>query len=360
MIEYHKTLNPKLWLDNKLIPEVKTKLIEIYQTFINKLKENEIPIDVVDVLLLGSNASYNYTDNSDIDLHIVTDFEDLGLNNTLAQIFYNNEKSKFNDDYDISIKGLPVEVYIEDINAGTKSNGIYSLLQDKWIKFPEYNPPKEVDYSFLLNVYQNKVNNALQGTPEQIKSTINEIKMLRKISLMNDGEYSKGNLVFKELRNNGSIDNLYNKLHELTSKELSLEKINNLKEVTSSGGTETNRNRKDIFNQLISDCDLSIELYKNLYTEFQNWLKSLPSRVIHHQDDSNIENKQQYNNLNNVKFMYRNQHTSYHKSTKNPVTLKQKDLNNCKQQILKLYKNNKLNNTSFISVLNNNITTITK
>ena len=163
-------------------------------------------------------------------MHIVTDFENLGLNNTLAQIFYNNEKSKFNDDYDISIKGLPVEVYIEDINAGTKSNGIYSLLQDKWIKFPEYNPPKEVDYSFLLNIYQNKVNNALQGTPEQIKSTINEIKMLRKISLMNDGEYSKGNLVFKELRNNGSIDNLYNKLHELTSKELSLEKLNNLEE----------------------------------------------------------------------------------------------------------------------------------
>ena len=230
MIEYHKTLNPKLWINNKLIPEVKNKLIEIYQTFINKLKENEIPIEVIDVLLLGSNASYNYTDSSDIDLHIVTDFENLGLNNTLAQIFYNNEKSKFNDDYDISIKGLPVEVYIEDINAGTKSNGIYSLLQDKWIKFPEYNPPKEVDYSFLLNIYQNKVNNALQGTPEQIKSTINEIKMLRKISLMNDGEYSKGNLVFKELRNNGSIDNLYNKLHELTSKELSLEKLNNLEE----------------------------------------------------------------------------------------------------------------------------------
>ena len=230
MIEYHKTLNPKLWINNKLIPEVKNKLIEIYQTFINKLKENEIPIEVIDVLLLGSNASYNYTDNSDIDLHIVTDFENLGLNNTLAQIFYNNEKSKFNDDYDISIKGLPVEVYIEDINAGTKSNGVYSLLQDKWLKFPEYNPPKNIDYSFLLNVYQNKVNNALQGNSEQIKKIINEIKMLRKLSLMDGGEYSKGNLVFKELRNNGSIDNLYNKLHELTSKELSLEKLNNLKE----------------------------------------------------------------------------------------------------------------------------------
>lgn len=229
MIEYHEILNPKLWIDNRLIPEVKDKLIEIYQTFVNKLKENEIPIEVVDVLLLGSNASYNYTENSDIDLHIVTDFNDIGLNATLAQLFYNNEKSKFNNDYDITIKGLPVEVYIEDINAGTKSNGIYSLLQDKWLKFPEYNPPEDIDYSFLLNVYQNKINNALQGSPELIKQTINEIKMLRKLSLMDNGEYSKGNLVFKELRNNGSIDRLYDKLHELTSKELSLEGLNNLK-----------------------------------------------------------------------------------------------------------------------------------
>ena len=36
MIEYHKELNPKLWINNQLIPEVKTKLIEIYQTFVNK------------------------------------------------------------------------------------------------------------------------------------------------------------------------------------------------------------------------------------------------------------------------------------------------------------------------------------
>lgn len=292
MIEYHETLNPKLWLDNKLIPEVKTKLIEIYQTFINKLKENEIPIDVIDVLILGSNAAYNYTDNSDIDLHIVTDFEDLGLNSTLTQLFYNNEKSKFNDDYDITIKGLPVELYIEDINAGTKSNGVYSLLQDKWIKFPEYNPPKEIDYSFLLNTYQNKVNKALEGTPEQIKNIINEIKMLRKLSLMNDGEYSKGNLVFKELRNNGSIDNLYNKLHELTSKELSLEKMNSLKEMVSESqfiepyrfifSSCTLKNNMDIMKKLNFNAELLLDnsgLYQVCVPGIADWKNLLKQNI---------------------------------------------------------------------------------
>lgn len=224
MIEYHDVLNPKLWENNQLIPEIKNKLIEIYQTFINKLKENEIPIEVIDVLLLGSNAAYNYTDYSDIDLHIITDFNDIPLNDTLTQLFYNNEKSKFNDDYDINIKGLPVELYIEDIDAGNKSEGVYSLLQDKWLKFPEYNPPQEVDYSFLLDVYKNKISEAINSNnSENIKNVINEIKMLRKMSLMDGGIYSKGNLVFKELRNDGSIGNLYDKLHELVSQELSLE-----------------------------------------------------------------------------------------------------------------------------------------
>lgn len=224
MIEYHDILNPKLWENNQLIPEIKNKLIEIYQTFINKLKENEIPIEVIDVLLLGSNAAYNYTDYSDIDLHIITDFDDIPLNDTLTQLFYNNEKSKFNDDYDIFIKGLPVELYIEDIDAGNKSEGVYSLLQDKWLKFPEYNPPQEVDYSFLLDTYKSKILKAINSNnPENIKKVINEIRMLRKMSLMDDGIYSKGNLVFKELRNDGSIESLYNKLHELVSQELSLE-----------------------------------------------------------------------------------------------------------------------------------------
>ena len=226
MIQYHDTLNPKLWENNLLKPDIKNKLLEISQAFISNLQENEIPLDVIDILLLGSNAAYNYTNDSDIDLHIITDFSDLPLNDTLTQIFYNNEKSKFNDEYDITIKGLPVEIYVEDVNAGNMTEGVYSLLQDKWIKFPQHNPPKEIEYTKLLNVYKEKISKALKAnSSEKIKEMINDIKMLRKVSLMNDGIYSKGNLVFKELRNDGSIDNLYTKMNELVSQELSLEKL---------------------------------------------------------------------------------------------------------------------------------------
>jgi len=229
-IEYHDELNPKLWDGKTLKNEIKEKLLEIYETFKQQLLEKEIPIDVIDVLLLGSNAAYNYNDASDIDLHLVVDFDDVPLNNTLTQLFYNSEKSQFNDTYDILIKGLSVEVYIEDINAGTMSNGIYSLLQGKWIQYPTYEPPDDVNYEELLNIYKIKISEVLlSNSPEEIKNMINEIKMLRKLSLMNSGEFSKGNLVFKELRNDKSIQQLYDKLSELVSQELSLEKVGELK-----------------------------------------------------------------------------------------------------------------------------------
>ena len=42
---------------------------------------------------------------------------------------------------------------------------------------------------------------------------------------MSDGEYAKGNLVFKEIRNSGSLQELKDKINDLTSKELSLESL---------------------------------------------------------------------------------------------------------------------------------------
>ena len=226
MFEYHNELNQKIWNNNLLKPDVKNKLLEIYNQFKKQLEEKGIPIDVVDVLLLGSNAGYNYTDHSDIDLHIVVDFDDICLDETLTQLFYNHEKSEFNDNYDITVKGMPVEVYIEDVDVGNKSEGIYSLLQDKWLQYPKYKPPENIDYSDLLEQYKIKIQKVLNSnSAEQVKSLINEIKMLRKLSLNNSGIYSKGNLVFKELRNDGSIDSLYDKYRELVSKELTLEKI---------------------------------------------------------------------------------------------------------------------------------------
>ena len=68
-IEVHDTLNPKLWnSDNTLKPEVYEKLTDIYEEFIRFI---DLPLNIVDVEIVGSNASYNYNDTSDIDFHII-------------------------------------------------------------------------------------------------------------------------------------------------------------------------------------------------------------------------------------------------------------------------------------------------
>lgn len=115
--EIHPTLNKKLFnLDtNKLKEDVRVRLIEIADTFIQDLKENEIPIEVYDYWMIGSNAAYNYNSDSDIDLHIIVDLEDMireNLNPDILKLLYNYAKASFNDKYNIKVKSQDVEVYI--------------------------------------------------------------------------------------------------------------------------------------------------------------------------------------------------------------------------------------------------------
>lgn len=221
--ELHDTLNPKLFdlETNKLKPEVQEKLSEIYEEFLKGI--DPLTLSVADVQLVGSNASFNYNDNSDIDLHLIVNFDLNYIDDEILQSIYNDKKNKFNDKYDFEIYGIPVEVYVEDMNSSNATNGRYSILHGDWVKEPvpvEYDIP---DYSKELDEMKAKVNEVLlSGDTKLIEDIINQIYMDRKNGLELDGEMSIGNLVFKELRNLGLLDGLRNKYYELKSNELSL------------------------------------------------------------------------------------------------------------------------------------------
>lgn len=71
-VKTHDTLNPKIWnLDNTLRKDVKVKLDKIVKEFANSI---EIPLRIIDAHIVGSNASYNYTSQSDLDLHCIVNF----------------------------------------------------------------------------------------------------------------------------------------------------------------------------------------------------------------------------------------------------------------------------------------------
>lgn len=220
-IEVHKELNPKLWnKDNTLKPEVANKLKEIYKEFLNFI---DITLNIVDVEIVGSNASYNYNENSDIDLHIIVNSEVNYMDKSILRLFYNAKKNSFNNDYDLFIKDIPVELYIEDVNDGNATNGRYSLLKDKWIKEPKPITYTIPDISEELNTYLDKATKAIQSNDDQtILDLINEIYMMRKLGLAENGEASVGNLVFKELRSKGIIDDLKDKYYSIRSENLSI------------------------------------------------------------------------------------------------------------------------------------------
>lgn len=220
-LELHQELNPTLWNDDSTLkPEVSERLKEIASEFLDYI---EIPLNVVDIEIVGSNASYNYNENSDIDLHIIVNSEVNYVDPNILQQLYNAKKSSFNDKYDIDIYGIPIELYIEDVSSGNATNGRYSLLKDSWVKFPEpvvYNIPNISDE---LNKYKHFVDSALASNDaDTILSLINDIYMMRKLGLAQDGEASIGNLVFKELRNDNVLSSLKDKYYELKSEELSL------------------------------------------------------------------------------------------------------------------------------------------
>jgi hypothetical protein len=145
----------------------------------------------------------------------------------LLQALYNAEKSSFNKNHDIKIKGTEVELYIEDVGSGTASNGVYSVVQDKWIKHPMRieNLP-EYDLSRQVEIWKSKINAALQSSDlDEVKNCVNVLYMIRKNSIAVDGEYGKGNQLFKEIRNIGLLDALKEKSNELLSQQLSMESL---------------------------------------------------------------------------------------------------------------------------------------
>ena len=225
-LELHNNLNPAIWTkDETLLPEVEDRLFKIVNKF---QSECYLPLDIVDVHLVGSNASFNYNSQSDLDVHIVVNFDLIDADKEILMVAYNLQKAKFNQDYDISIHGVNVEMYIEDINSMTASNGIYSLYNKKWIKKPVKKSYPTLDKRFYdtLDRLANKLRKVVSSDDEvEITKNINMLYMMRKNGLATDGEFSIGNLLFKEIRNLGLLDDLKKRLKEVQSKKLTLEEL---------------------------------------------------------------------------------------------------------------------------------------
>lgn len=230
-----KTLNPEIWdeVDGeeqaKLKPEIRTKLLEIAQQFIESFKLPDLDID--DVLFLGSLSGFNWSKYSDVDLHILVDMSKISGDPTMVEEFFDAKKRIFNDNHDIHIKGFEVELYVQDASEENAANGVYSVLYKKWIKYPSANEDDlEVDKKAVISKVKefNKQLNTIKGMSDspkkvdRIEALKEKISKYRKAGLEGDGEMGTANLVFKYLRRSGFMEELSDLKLDLLDKLLSL------------------------------------------------------------------------------------------------------------------------------------------
>lgn len=218
----HTTLDSRIWdNNNKLYPDVKDALLKIANLFLETLQNI---LTLKDIRITGSEANYNYTEASDIDLHLVFDFSEINVDPEFLDDYFFSKRQIFNNQYSFEIKGIPVELSVENIDSALVSTGVYSLFTDSWLRIPE-NAGLEIT-QFNLESYDRIVNAikkiVASGDRERIHRLWKNIKGLRKLSLKLQGEFGEGNLIFKKLRADGYIGMVKDALDAAISRELSL------------------------------------------------------------------------------------------------------------------------------------------
>ncbi len=144
----------------------------------------------------------------------------------LADDFFQAKKSLWNDRHEIDIYGHPVELYVQDEKEPHIATGVYSLMNGEWNKKPTYSEPSIDDTAVEKKAEQLKyeidelvANKAGDEAVVQLKKKISDY---RKSGLKSGGEFSTGNLTFKELRNTGYLAKLYDYARSNLDDQLSL------------------------------------------------------------------------------------------------------------------------------------------
>jgi len=225
-----KALNPTIWDDNKLDPKVRKLLLAVSDNFVDSWNLKNTP-KVKDIRFTGSLANFNWSDFSDIDLHVIVDFKEVDKNVNLVDRFFSLAKYYWNVKHDIKVGPYEIEVYVEDEGEDHTATGLFSVKDNKWLKEPK---PTDADYDekdimvkakYFFNVYdvmlskfkKQEYSDVITG----IEKTKEKIKRMRTSGLSSGGEFSTENLAFKVLRRSGLLEKMNDLLVKATDKQLS-------------------------------------------------------------------------------------------------------------------------------------------
>jgi len=210
-------LNPEIWAGSDMHPRIRERLRQIAEEFIDNL---DLPaLAIKDIILTGSLANFNWSNYSDLDVHIVVDFRDIDENEGFVKKYFDAVRSNWNRVHDIKIKGFDVELYVQDDDEKHTSTGVFSLLHNEWETFPEMES-HEADVAEVFKKARPLIRDlekverfhSREKYAEAIESG-NRLKVklqkMRKAGLEAEGVFSLENLAFKVLRRGGHMKRLY-------------------------------------------------------------------------------------------------------------------------------------------------------
>ena len=207
--------------------EMRDRLIEVSESFMNYL---DIDFFVHDIILTGSLANYNWSKYSDVDLHILIDFNETDYNLELLKGFFDSKRSLWNKQHEITIKGFDCEIYVQDVDEKHHASGIYSVLNDEWIVVPQ-KTVQSIDKEIIIkkaSEFEDRIDSIESEFKSgkdvllDIKQLKDKLKKFRQSGLDGEGEFSYENLAFKLLRRNGYIGKLLDIQTQDTDKKLSI------------------------------------------------------------------------------------------------------------------------------------------
>jgi hypothetical protein len=217
----HKDLNPVLWANGRLHKDVHVALLRIARAYYKFLG---VDTPVIDIVVSGSQANYNYSKHSDLDLHLIVDYATVQCDMAVDELF-KTKRDLWREEHNIDVHGIPVELYAEDVHKPAISAS-YSLLKDTWITEPEHTSrePETEKIQRLCMAWMILITTRLATKDlAQIEQAKDLLWGYRKAGLDREGEMGTPNLVFKTLRNSGVTDMLLAAISKLRDEELSLE-----------------------------------------------------------------------------------------------------------------------------------------
>ena len=110
---------------------------------------------------------------------------------------------------------------------GFESDGVYSLIKNKWLHEPKYSPPQyDADEAKgISNKWKQKILAALKkpsANHKTLQKLKDDLKKLRQSGLNRKGEFDEKNIAFKDLRRTGVVEKLKTERDKKLKQELSL------------------------------------------------------------------------------------------------------------------------------------------